>query len=382
MAKKLLTKQYKNWLIDLKKTIDSSKLRTAMQVNSNMLLLYWFIGNEINAKIDKEGWGNSIVEKLSGDLQAEFPELKGFSVRSLEYMQQFAKAYPTLLIPQQAVAEMGKSKKSLIPQQPVAELGNTKYILENPLLISIPWGHLILLLQKLNNITERNWYLEQTLQHNWSRAVLQYQLDTDLYQRQVRVKKTANFHQVLPQPQSDLALQILKDPYKFEFLQIGTKITELELERTLIRHLQDFLTELGAGFAFMGRQVKIKIGRKEKILDLFFYHIHLRSFIVIELKMGEFDALHVGQMNAYLNVVNKVYRRTEDNPSIGIILCAEKDNVEVEFALMNVQHPIGVSEYKMLKTLPKAIKDKMPTAKQLQDEIKKFLRKNKQKTKM
>jgi predicted nuclease of restriction endonuclease-like (RecB) superfamily len=355
---KITSHTYKKWVVDLKEKINISKLHTSLQVNSNMLILYWYLGKEVNQKIEIESWGSNVIEKLSIDLQKSFPNVKGFSVRSIEYMQQFYNAYPNLLIPQQAVAE----------------IGSERYIFENPLLLSIPWGHHLLLLQKIETFEERMWYIQKTIENNWSRAVLQYQMDTDLYTRQYKTKKASNFHLTLPKLQSDLANQILKDPYQFDFLQISEKTTELELEKKLVHHIQEFLLELGAGFAFMGRQVKIKIGRKERFLDLFFYHVFLKCFVVIELKLEDFEPEFVGQMNTYLNVINKEYKQETDNPSIGIILCSSKDNVEVEFALQNINHPIGVSDYKFIKNLPKGIRDKMPTAKQLQDEVKRFLK--------
>jgi predicted nuclease of restriction endonuclease-like (RecB) superfamily len=205
---------------------------------------------------------------------------------------------------------------------------------------------------------------------------LQYQIQTDLYLRQHKTKKVSNFHLTLPKPQADLANQILKDPYIFQMTQIGENITERELETHLVKHIQEFVMELGAGFAFVGRQVKLKAGRKDHFIDLLFYHLFLRCFVVIELKMDEFEFSHSGQLNGYLNMVNKQLRQEHDNPSIGIILCGAKDNVEVDYALTNINHPIGVSEYNFSKSLPKNLKDKLPSAKQLQNEVKNFLKKN------
>ncbi|MFT4152659.1 PDDEXK nuclease domain-containing protein [Parafilimonas sp.] len=387
---KILNKQYRNWLATLKNNIQQSKLQTALQVNTNMLLLYWYIGTQIEEKTTIEGWGAKIINQLSLDLQKAFPDLQGFSVRSLNYMRKFSVTYPDLLIVQQPAAQIKKTAKKTISkthtaqkkssdnqivQQPAAQFGNKMYNLSNAELVSIPWGHHILLLDKINNEHERVWYIQKTIENNWSRAVLQYQIDTDLYQRQYKTKKTSNFHLTLPKLQSDLANEILKDPYKFDFLQLGEKITERELEQQLTDHIQEFLIELGAGFAFVGRQLKLKIGRKEYFIDLLFYHLRLRSFIVIDLKTQEFELEHTGKMNGYLNAINKQFRHKTDNPSIGIILCSSKDDVEVDFALNNINHPIGVSEYRFIKSLPKQFKDELPSAKQLQDAVKKFLRK-------
>jgi predicted nuclease of restriction endonuclease-like (RecB) superfamily len=425
-------RKYQSWLAALKADISACKLQTALQVNSNMLILYWYIGRQIDEKIKQESWGSRIIEQLSADLQKTFPDLKGFSTRNLLYMQQFSVAYPGLLITQQPVAQLGKTSKSAkgsitqqpvaqlgktsksakgsitqqpvaqlgktsksakgsITQQPVAQLGKTsksakdvitqqpvaqlgQYMLDmaNAELVGIPWGHHTLLLDKIETSDERAWYIKKTIENKWSRTVLQYQLQTDLYKRQHKTKKASNFHLTLPKVQSELANAILKGPYKFDFLSLGDKFTERELEQQLVHHVQDFLIELGAGFAFVGRQYKLKAGRKEHYIDLLFYHLYLRSYVVIELKLGEFELEHTGQMNGYLNMVNAQLRQPHDNPTIGIILCSSKDSVEVDFALNNIAHPIGVSDYAFSKSLPRNLRDKLPGAKQLQDEVKRF----------
>ena len=400
-------KKYNQWLVELKNNIHQSRLQTALKVNTDMLVLYWYIGKKIAEKIEAEGWGTKVIEQLAGDLQKEFPDMKGLSVRNLLYMKQFAMVYPELLITQQAVALIGTKKKKLIGQQtaaqlkknkitvitqqpvaligddskkiigqqPVAQFSNKTFYVSNPSLVSVPWGHHITLIDKISDTEERLWYINKTIENNWSRAVLEYQLDTDLYQRQHKTKKASNFHLTLPKPQADLANQILKDPYVFQAFQLGENINERELENHLVKHIQEFVMELGAGFAFVGRQVKLKAGRKEYFSDLLFYHLYLRCFIVIELKMDEFEMEHAGKLNGYLNMVNRQLRQQHDNPSIGIILCGSKDNVEVDYALTNINHPIGVSEYTFSKLLPKNLKDKLPSAKQLQTEVSSFMKK-------
>ncbi len=390
-----IKKQYLQWFAELKNNIQHSHLQTALQVNKNMLIQYWYIGKQVSIKIDEEGWGANVIDQLAIDLAKVFPDVKGYSTRNLIYMRQFALKYPELLITQQAAAQLEKRKKAItqqaaaqiesnknvIGQQPTAQIGKTVYDLPNAYLVSIPWGHHMLLLDKIEDEKERIWYIENTIKNNWSRAVLKYQMDTDLYLRQIKKKKDSNFHLTLPKAQSDLANQVFKDPYVFHFLNVDKNVSEVDLEKALIKHIQEFLVELGAGFAFVGRQVKLPIGKKERRLDLLFYHLHLRCYIVFELKMEEFEMEHVGQMNTYLNVVNKQLKHQYDNPSIGIILCNGKDSVEVDFALTNVNHPIGVSDYKFFKNLPKGIKDKMPTAKQLQDEVKRFVKMHNKKIK-
>jgi predicted nuclease of restriction endonuclease-like (RecB) superfamily len=387
---KVGVKKYNQWLGELKTNIHQSRLQTALKVNTDMLLLYWYTGKQITEKIAAEGWGTKVIEQLADDLQKEFPGMQGFSVRSLKYMQKFAITYPDLLIVQQPAAQLQKKSinlitqrpvalikkdKNLIVQQPAAQFSNKIYYLSNPALVNIPWGQHMLLMDKINDNEERLWYINKTIENNWSRAVLQYQIDTDLYQRQHKTKKASNFHLTLPKPQADLANQILKDPYVFKAFQLGENINERELENHLIKHIQEFIMELGAGFAFVGRQVKFKTGRKEYFIDLLFYHLFLRCYVVIELKMEEFEMEHAGKLNGYLNMVNKQLRQQHDGPSIGIILCGSKDNMEVDYALTSINHPIGVSEYTFSKLLPKNLKDKLPSVKILQAEVNRFLKK-------
>jgi predicted nuclease of restriction endonuclease-like (RecB) superfamily len=267
-------------------------------------------------------------------------------------------------------AQLENSNANLIVQTLSAQLGNSS-------LFNISWSHHVLLMDKAGDTEERLWYIKQSIENGWSVRVLDYQISTSLYKRQHKKQKSTNFHLTLPKEQSDLANQILKDPYNFEFLQISKDTTERELEIHLTNHIQQFLLELGAGFAYVGRQFKLKLGRKEYFLDLLFYHLHLRCFIVIELKMGEFEPEFAGKMNAYLNALNKEYKKPHDNPSIGIILCNSKDEIEVEYALQGLQHPIGVSEYKTIHALPKNLRDKLPSVKQLKDAIKEFNRQQK-----
>jgi predicted nuclease of restriction endonuclease-like (RecB) superfamily len=387
---KVGVKKYNQWLGELKTNIHQSRLQTALKVNTDMLLLYWYTGKQITEKIAAEGWGTKVIEQLADDLQKEFPGMQGFSVRSLKYMQKFAITYPDLLIVQQPAAQLQKKSinlitqrpvalikkdKNLIVQQPAAQFSNKIYYLSNPALVNIPWGQHMLLMDKINDNEERLWYINKTIENNWSRAVLQYQIDTDLYQRQHKTKKASNFHLTLPKPQADLANQILKDPYVFKAFQLGENINERELENHLIKHIQEFIMELGAGFAFVGRQVKFKTGRKEYFIDLLFYHLFLRCYVVIELKMEEFEMEHAGKLNGYLNMVNKQLRQQYDGPTIGIILCGSKDNMEVDYALTSINHPIGVSEYTFSKLLPKNLKDKLPSVKILQAEVNRFLKK-------
>lgn len=385
----LNTRAYKQWLKQLKAQIQQQQVKIGLQVNAGMLATYWYIGSQLNEKIEKAGWGARVIDFLSEDLQKAFPNKQGFSIRNLKYMRQFAVAYPNFLIGQQAVAQLENQKKQIqqekpktnkvnksnqFGQQAVAQIAQVVEIADTAVLASIPWGHHVLLLNKIYEQNERIWYMQKTIENNWSRSVLQYQIDTNLYKRQVNKKKSSNFHLTLPKAQGELANQLLKDPFQFGFLQMGEKFSELELERELVKHIQEFLLELGAGFAFVGRQVKLKIGKKEHHTDLLFYHLVLRCYVIIDLKMDEFELSHAGQMNGYLNVINKNWKHPTDNPSIGIILCRDKDEIEVDFALQNIQQPIGVSEYEFTKALPRGLKGQLPSAKQLQSEVQKFLK--------
>ncbi|MEX6686165.1 PDDEXK nuclease domain-containing protein [Danxiaibacter flavus] len=381
-------RKYSKWLSELKQNIYQSKIQTALQINRNMLMLYWILGKQITDKVEIEGWGMKIVDQLSHDLQFAFPDLKGFARRNLMYMKTFYKAYPNLLIVQQAAAQLEKKRQSTattqlaandknykkkIVQQAAAQIGDNYFSIPNPLLVNIPWGHHMLLLDKISCNEERIWYIQKIVEHNWSRSVLLYQIESGLYERQQNKKKSSNFHLTLPKRQGELANAILKDPYKFDFLQINERTTERDLELKLITHIQEFLIELGAGFAFVGRQYKLKLGRKEYFIDLLFYHLKLRCYIIIELKLDEFEFAHSGQMNGYLNIVDHQLKTDADNPTIGIILCSSKDDIEVDFALKHLNRPIGVSEYCTLKTLPKNIREALPTPLQLKNEIKRFL---------
>jgi predicted nuclease of restriction endonuclease-like (RecB) superfamily len=392
----MLKKQYVSWVKELKQNIEQQKLQTVLQVNTNLLLMYWYVGKQINNKIEIEGWGTKVIEQLSIDLQKAFSDEQGFSRRNLFYMKKFAEAYPDLLIVQPAAALLPHSKnkpkntivqpaaallstvknnqKNTITQPVVAQFNNEKLFSSNPLLLSISWSHHIAIVEKCSSSEERFFYVNKVIKEGWSKAVLKYHLDTDLFNRQHKKSLTNNFKKTLPKVQSELANEIFKDPYKFDFLNLGTKFTEKELEDTLIKHIKDFLVELGNGFAYVGQQYKLKVGKKDKYLDLLFYHLQLRCFVVIDLKVGEFEFTHTGQMIGYLNVVDKQLKHALDNPSIGIILCGEKDDIEVDYALYNVQHAIGVSEYKYMKKLPKKYKDVLPTASVLKQEVEKYLR--------
>ncbi len=337
MTKKSLSlpDNYDEFLNSLKERIRQSQVRAALAVNQELVLLYWQIGQDILQRQSQEGWGAKVIEKLAKDLKAEFPEMKGFSARNLNYMRSFAKAYPDEPIVQQLAAK-------------------------------IPWFHNCVLLDKVKNYDERLWYIQQTIENGWSRAVLEYQIESKLYQRQGQA--ITNFDQALPQPQSDLAQQILKSPYNFDFLSLGKEAVERDLERALIAHMRDFLLELGVGFSFVGSQYPLEVGGQEFRIDLLFYHLKLRCFIVIDLKMGKFEPAFSGQINFYVNVVDDLLRHPDDQPTIGMVLCKSKENTVVEYALRGVNTPIGVSTHS-IEELPEQLQQSLPTVEQLQQEL-------------
>ena len=337
LAKELsIPEDYPKLLELLKKRVRTSQVRAALSVNRELVFLYWQIGNDILARQQESGWGAKIVERLSGDLRREFPEMKGFSTRNLKYMRSFAEAWPDEQIVQQAAAQ-------------------------------IPWFHNCVLLEKVKDPAARLWYVQNTVQQGWSRNVLVHQIDTNLYARQG--KALTNFKSSLPAPQSDLANQLLKDPYNFEFLTIAEGAHENELQRGLLQHLQDFMIELGVGFSFVGSQVHLDVGDEDFYLDLLFYHLKLRCFVVIDLKTGKFKPEYAGKMNFYLAAVDDTLRHKDDQPSIGIILCREKNNIIVEYSLRDVDKPIGVPEYRLTETLPAELVSQLPSVEQLQTEL-------------
>lgn len=338
-------KEYIKFLEHIKTNIQQAQLRAASSITKELTLLYWQIGKELTAKTESDGWGTKVIEKLAVDLGKAFPGITGFSHRNIFRMQAFFLAYEKV---PQAVAEI-----------------------KNLPIFNIPWGHNSVLIEKVKNTKERLWYAEQTIKNGWSRAVLSMWIESELYSRQG--KAVTNFKATLPNPDSDLATQILKDPYNFDFLTMDEKAREREIEKGLMTHIQKFLLELGQGFAFIGRQYPIKVGEKDFFIDMLFYHIDLRCFIVIELKAEEFAITNVGQINFYLSAVDSLLKREGDKPTIGLLLCKSKDNYVAEYALRDVNKPIGISIYqtKLVESLPKEFKSKLPSIAEIEAELEK-----------
>ncbi|MDE0157493.1 MAG: PDDEXK nuclease domain-containing protein [Gammaproteobacteria bacterium] len=367
LGKPTPSSDYTTWLGELKSRIQSARISAARSVNRDLILLYWDIGRGIVEKQEELGWGESVIEQLSGDLRRAFPETKGFSSRNLRNMKRLFSTYANTVIWQQAVAELPAiGLPAPNRQQAVAKLEEIETTDKlRQLVVEVPWGHNMLILNKLSEPKERLYYLYTTAQGGWTRSVLLNQIKADAYGRSLAKGKAHNFPLALPEHLAEQAEESLKSSYNLEFLGIGRAIKERELEDKLIEQLKDFILELGYGFCFIDRQHRVVAGKKEYFIDLLFYHRFLKCLVAIELKIGEFQPEFAGKMDFYLNVLNKKERATDDNPSIGIILCAEKDDVVVEFALKSKTNPIGVAEYQLKPTLPKELKGKLPTADEL-----------------
>jgi len=328
----LITPDYSALLSDIKGRIRTAQIRAASSVNRELVALYLEIGKLIVHKQEQAGWGDAVVDQLARDLRHEFPDITGFSRSNIFAMRQVYVTY--------------RSDEPFVQQ----------------LVGQIPWGHNLLLMAKIKDSEQRTWYLQQTIAHGWSRAVLEHQIESGLYQRQVEPVKTSNFALTLPPPQSDLARQILKDTYVFDFLSLGKEAEERDLERALVEKIKDFLLELGAGFAFVGSQYHLEVGGQDYFIDLLFYHHRLRCLVAIELKMQDFIPEVAGKMNFYLAVLNDTVRHPDDAPSIGIILCRGRNRMVVEYALQDMGQPIGVADYRHTKQLPSDMAQALPTA--------------------
>ncbi|MBK7637426.1 MAG: DUF1016 family protein [Saprospiraceae bacterium] len=361
--------KYIDLLVSIKGQIQSAQSKAALAVNSALIELYWQLGKMIaeNQAIF-EGRNNYVVQ-LAKDLRVAFPEMKGFSRANLFFIRKFYQFYtesPSVL---QAVRlEENASNTSSVQQPAALNTGDSvQQAVRVNTLTSVPWGHHVVIINKLKNPEESIFYLHQTIENNWSRAVLTLQIEQKLYERQG--KAITNFSQTLSEKQALLASQILKDPYNFSFLTMEPKAQELDIERQLTAHITKFLLELGKGFAFIGRQYPLEVEDKDYRLDLLFYHIRLRCFVVIDLKVVEFEPEFAGKMNFYLSVVDHQLKTAEDQPTIGIILCKNKNKLEVEYALQGMNKPIGVSEFTVTQSLPAELKSTLPTVEEFEDEL-------------
>jgi predicted nuclease of restriction endonuclease-like (RecB) superfamily len=403
--------QYASLLGEIKNCIGQAQTRATISVNREMLALYWEIGRLITERQQDEGWGAGVLRKLAQDLKNELPGVKGFSHRNLKLMTQFYREYPYLSeIGQTVFAQLNgdptateqisqtpfakiqnTNKKELssmdaIAQTPSAQFNENRAIGEikqrttassnvvdkihpivQQLVALLTWSHNVILIQSVKDLDTRLWYMQQTIEQGWSYSVLRQMIKSEAHLRQA--KAFTNFEASLPAPQSDLAVQTLKDPYIFDFLTLDTSFRERELEAGLLRYLERFLLELGKGFSFVGRQYQLTVGEDEFYLDLLFYHLKLRCFVVIDLKVGPFKPDYAGKMNFYLNVVDDQLRHDTDNPTIGLILCQDKKKIIAEYALRGMKKPIGISEYELTRALPESLASALPTIEEIEGSL-------------
>ncbi|MEI7731371.1 MAG: PDDEXK nuclease domain-containing protein [Verrucomicrobiota bacterium] len=368
--------EYRHFIEALKTRVLSARISAARAVNRDLILLYWDIGRGIVEKQRVLGWGESVVEMVSADLRQAFPGMTGFSPRNVWYMRRVYEVYSASDFLQQVAAELIKEPTPpIIGPHTVTKMeeGDPSVQSVQCLVTEVPWGHHLLILDKLETPTARLYYLRATARFGWSRNVLLNQIKAGAYERAVVEKKAHNFPLALPEHLAEQADEMLKSSYNLEFLGIRQAVKERELEHRLVERLQAFLLELGYGFCFVGRQYRLTLGQKEYFIDLLFYHRFLRTLVAFDLKVGPFEPEYAGKMDFYLNLLNDKERAPEDHPSIGIILCAEKDDVEVEYALRAKRNPIGVAAYKLQSKLPADLKGKLPTAKQLADVVREAL---------
>lgn len=363
--------EFRQWLIDLKGRIRQSQLRAAVKVNSELLRLYWDLGQDIVVRQMDAVWGSGFYSRLSKELKREFPDMQGFSVTNLNYCKRFYQFYANSKQYNQQISE-GFHPQAGGEIQTTHNMGDIIYpqvegeFQDNPL-FSIPWGHQKYLIDKCKSVHEALFYVQKTIKNGWSRAMLMNFMDVNLYQTQG--KSVNNFDRLLPEVQSDLARETLKDPYNFDFLTLTEDYKEKELEDALVTDITKFLLELGQGFAFVGRQYPIKVGNKERNIDLLFYHLELRCYVVVELKVKEFEPEHAGKLGYYIAAINDLLKKDMDNPTIGLLICKTKDNIEARYSLESSSQPIGISEYTFSELLPKNLKYSLPSIEEIEREL-------------
>jgi predicted nuclease of restriction endonuclease-like (RecB) superfamily len=346
---------YQDWLKAIKQRIHATRMKVALAANGELISLYYEIGAQIVDRETHAQWGSGFIDAFSHDLRQAFPDVGGFSSKNLRYCRAFFRFYCDPAIWQQAVAKLRDTPWAGAESQLSASL------------MEIPWGHNIQIFTKCSSVAEAGFYIAKTLEHGWSRDVLALQLKSNLYARVG--KSVTNFSRTLPPPQSDLAQQTLKDPYTFDFMAMTVPYNELDVERQLTQHITHFLLELGKGFAFIGRQYHLEIAGNDYYIDLLFYHVTLKCYVVVELKNRKFIPEYAGKLNFYLSAVDSLLKREDDQPTIGLLLCRDKNNIEVEFALRDMNKPMGVSEYTLVETLPDNLKGAMPTVEEIEQDL-------------
>lgn len=370
-------------LTELKAHIRTVQIRAAVAASAEMIRLYWQIGSAIAEAQTREGWGKAVIPRLAADLHEEFPDLQGFSERNIGRMVAFFREYSewSSILPQPAAKSSEDDASVFLPQavakiaEPIVQQSAAQLLdaqvnsVSQPVVAKLPWGHHVILLERVKKRPERFWYMQQAVAHGWSRSILTAQIAAKAHRGAGQAQ--TNFAATLPPVQSDLAQQTLKDPYLFDFLTLAAAARERDLEQGLIDHIQKFLVTLGVGFAFVGRQVKLDVGGQDYFLDLLFYHLKLRCFVVIDLKIEAFKPEFAGKMNFYLSAVDAQMRHKDDQPTIGLLLCQENNRITVEYALRDVKKPIGVAQWKtkLVDSLPKNLRGALPTVAQLEKEL-------------
>ena len=368
---------YKQWLTELKTKIRSTQIKAAIAVNTELILFYWELGRMLSEKLSQSSWGDKVLETLSKDLRDEFPEMKGFSVSNLKTCKLFFEYFSSLLVNE------NEDLKSLISSQLVNQLqiADNQYNEFNyqftdrlqetfikDIVAKIPWGHIKVIITKIKKFQDAIFYIQKIKENNWSRDVLTLQIKSNLHNR--RGASITNFNKTLPEALSDLAQQTLKDPYIFDFLQLSEGYKEKDIENQLVSHITKFLMELGKGFAFVGKQYHLEIADNDYYIDLLFYHIKLKCYVVIELKNTRFIPEYAGKLNLYLSAIDTLIKQEDDKPTIGILLCRDKNNIEAEFALRDINKPMGVSEFQFTAHLPENLKSSLPTFEEIENEFK------------
>ena len=366
---------YQDLLSDIKNRIRQGQYKALISANSEMLATYWDIGKMIHLRQQQEGWGKGVIPRLAVDLKNELADVKGFSARNIARMFAFYNEYSDFVILPQPVAKLqstsislqavAKLKDTTILPQPVAKLEDAEY--QQYLIINTGWVQHVVLIQKVKDLNIRFWYMQQIINNGWGRDTLAEMINSNLHKRQGALVN--NFDQTLPSLDSELAKQLFKDPYIFDFMTLTAPFTEREIELELVKNVEKFLVELGAGFAFVGRQYKLEISEREFYLDLLFYHLKMRCFVVIELKKGEFMPEYAGKMNFYCSAIDDLLKHATDQPTIGLILCQGKDRIFAEYSLRDIHKPIGISEYELTRALPDNLKGSLPSVEEIENEL-------------
>ena len=361
-------KEYKEWIVDVSNRFRQSQIKAAVKVNSEMLQFYWSIGKDLSTMDLYSKYGSGFYKTVSSDLKEIFPDVSSFSPTNLKYMRYFYEMYSYIEDDNSSKSTLVENRQQVVDDSETQiELSQLEDIRKN-MIFRIPWGHHVYLLGKCKDNPEKAlFYVRKTIENSWSRAVLENYMSTNLYEREG--KAVSNFKLTLPPVQSDLAQSITKDPYNFDFLTMSEKYNEKELKDELINNISKFLLELGTGFAYMGREVRIMVGAKEKFLDLLFYNTKSHCYVVVEVKTKDFDSSNAGQLGTYVVAVNHQLKTEHDNPTIGILVCNGLDKVEAQYALESSSQPIGVSSYELSKLIPENFKGSLPTIEELEAEL-------------